>query len=199
MKTIKRYEKFKSYKTVFAVFLITVVLSSVLGYLLYCNSPEFAGVTDAVGELFSQGASPVLSAILFELVFILGVFVAGPTIYAPVSSFSAVFIYGALFGAKFASKTNAEIYIILTEVFFFTVTAYLLVVYSSFVTLTGLRIFTDVKTEDKRELFDGVLFRAERFKGIFNFRYIASYIMFFLLFLALLGVSAMFKVFLLSL
>lgn len=199
MKTIKRYEKFKSYKTVFAVFLITVVLSSVVGYLLYQSNTDFAGVTDGVETLLSRSESPVLSTIFFELIFILGVFLAGPTIYAPAGSFSAVFLYGALFGARLASMANAQTYIILTEVFFFTVTAYLLVVYSSFVTLTGLRIFTDVKTDDKRELFDGVLFRAQRFRGIFNFRYIASYVAFFLLFLALLGVSVVIKVFLLSL
>lgn len=195
MNVIKAYNKFNSYKTVFAIFFVTAVLSSALGFTLCRRDPD---VCEAARHLCSAMAS-VPVAVVFEGIFLLWIFTAGPTIYAPASSFFAVLLYGVLLGARTAGKLDTEIYLIIIEVFFSTVTAYLLVTYSSFVTLTGIRIFTDVKTENKRELFDGVLFRAEGFKGIFNFRYVMSYIGIFLLFLLLLGTSAVCKVFLLSL
>ena len=124
----------------------------------------------------------------------------GPTIYAPVGSFLAIALYGALFGIRCISADSA--FCLGVEIFFSCITAYGLVIYSSFVTLTSLRIFSDTKTtktNGKRELFDGVLFRAEKFIGIFNMRYLLSYVAFFLLFGAFISFFSAAKAFLLSL
>ncbi len=192
---IKNYQKFKSYKTVFAIFLVTVLISSVMGFIICRRDAQIADAVILLGEVLCD----LRFAVIFEVIFLLWLFTAGPTIYAPVGSFAAIAVYGALFGARTANLTESSMYLITVEVFFSTLTAYLLVIYSSFVTLTGLRIFTDTKTDNKRELFDGVLFRAEGFKEMFNMRFVASYIALFLIFSALLGLSSAVKVFLLSL
>lgn len=62
--------------------------------------------------------------------------------------------------------------------FFDFVIGYILTVYSSFVTLTSMKIFT----LEKEPALEGVLFSAKRFRGIFNFRFVLSYILFFVLF-----------------
>lgn len=199
MRNIKSYKKFNSYKTVFAIFFILVLISSIVGFKLIQRSSGFASTVGFIDSAFAKIPSLSRAAMMFETVFLMSVFIAGPTIYAPTSSFFALAVYGALIGARFFALTGRELHTILIEMVFSALCAYLLIIYSSFVTLTGIRIFTDVKTENKRELFDGVLFRAERFRGIFNIRYVASYIMFFILFLALSCCLAVFKVFLLSL
>ncbi len=192
---MKKFKKFNSYKTVFAIFLVTVLISSVMGFILCQRDTTVAQAVTVLGKALCN----VRFAVIFEIIFLLCLFTAGPTIYAPAGSFTAVAVYGALFGARTASIAQAPMYLILIEVFFSALTAYLLVIYSSFVTLTGLRIFTHTKTDNKRELFDGVLFRAEGFKEMFNIRFVASYIGLFLIFSALLGMSSAVKVFLLSL
>lgn len=193
--SIKKYEKFRSYKTVFAIFFITVLLSSVVGAVV-CRR-YFAA--HSVFEILCSAYDNISSAILIELIFFLWVFAAGPTIYAPTSSFLAILIYGMLFGARLTECHALPLYAIAVEILFSVATAYIFVVFSSFVTLTGLRIFTDNKSNKKRELFDGVLFRAEGFKGIYNIRYILSYILFFLIFLTSAMAFSAVKVFLLSL
>jgi hypothetical protein len=55
---------------------------------------------------------------------------------------------------------------------------YILTLYSSFVTLTAMKIFT----LEGEPALEGVMFSAKRFRGIFNFRFILSYILFFILF-----------------
>lgn len=193
MEIIKRYEKFKSYKTVFAIFLATVTVSSTAVALLYKSEPSLTSVGEAL-----QGISGNIRASVFlEICFLLFVFTAGPTIYAPVGSFLAIVLYGALFGVRCISADSA--FCLGAEILFSCLTAYGLVVYSSFVTLTSLRIFSDTKTNDKRELFDGVMFRAERFKGIFNLRYVMSYVAFFILFACFSAFFSATKAFLLSL
>ena len=48
------------------------------------------------------------------------------------------------------------------------------------VTLTALRIFTDTKKGSSPQLFEGSLFCAGGFRGIFNYRYILSYVGFYI-------------------
>lgn len=155
------------------------MISSVLGFIWYGKSEVFGELC----RLITAEAENRYTAVFIELLFLLSVFIAGPTIYAPVGSFITLFIYGVLAGAR-ASLSVGDTYTALVEVFFSSLTAYLLVVYSSFVTLTGIGIFTSQEDDGERRMFDGVMFRAKKFRGIFNFRYIASYILFFLLFLA---------------
>ena len=191
---MKKYEKFKSYKTVFAIFLITVVISLAVG-TAFCRTHSDAR---DLGALLREVSESVRPSLIFEICFLISVFTAGPTIYAPAVSFGAVVLYGILWGMRISSGDNSA-YRLVVELFFTSMTAYLLVIYSSFVTLTSMRIFTDTKTNDKKELFDGVMFRAEKFRGIFNLRYILSYVMFFLLFAVLIGFLSALKAFLLSL
>lgn len=193
MEIIKRYEKFKSYKTVFAIFLATVMISSAVVAFLYKKEPSLS----AIGKALQGISGDIRTSVFLEICFLLFVFTAGPTIYAPVGSFLAIALYGAVFGVRCISADSA--FCLGTEIFFSCLTAYGLVIYSSFVTLTSLRIFSDTKTNDKRELFDGVMFRAEKFKGIFNLRYVLSYVAFFILFACFSAFFSATKAFLLSL
>jgi len=56
------------------------------------------------------------------------------------------------------------------------------------VTLSALRIFTDKKTDSKNEIFEGSLFCAAGFRGIFNYRYVLTYIGFYI-FISLVAVG----------
>lgn len=196
MKIIKKYKKFNSYKTLFVIFLGLMLVSWTLGCILFQKS---ALLRDA--SVFSSNVYLKAShAAFFEMLFLMWVFISGPTIYAPASSFSALTVYGLLSGARLMLCKSEGAYISITEGLFSFMSAYVLIVYSTFVTLTGLRIFTDKKSENgEREMFDGVLFRAKTFRGIFNMRYVGSYILFFLVFLALQILLSAIKVFLLTL
>lgn len=193
MEIIKRYEKFKSYKTAFAIFLTTVTLSSIAMALLYKKEPSLS----AVGDLAMAVGCDMRASVFLEICFLLFVFTAGPTIYAPVGSFLATALYGALFGVRCLCADSP--FSLGVEIFFSCITAYGLVIYSSFVTLTSLRIFSATKINGKRELFDGVMFRADKFIGIFNLRYVLSYVAFFILFALFISFFSATKVFLLSL
>jgi len=195
VETIK-YKKFISYKTLFVIFLILVLISWTAGYLLLQKSALLKKACE-----FSQGVYTKFShAAFFEMLFLLWVFVSGPTIYAPASAITALTVYGVLSGARLMLCMGGGVYITVTESLFSLLSSYVLVIYSTFVTLTGLGIFTPKKTDkNERELFDGVMFRAKSFKGIFNMRFVGSYILFFLMFFALQTVLSAFKVFLLTL
>ncbi len=193
MDTIKKYEKFKSYKTLFTILMTVLLASSIFGFVIYSKKMPVGLWNFPDGLIQAKESSAIL-----ELLFLLCIFISGPTIYAPVASFSAVLIYGAITGCRIASASDGQLFSIFIEAFFSTLSAYLIVIYATFVALTGLRIFTDEKTNNNRVLFDGVMFRAVRFRGIFNLRYIASYIAFFLLFLILVTLCVMTKLFLIS-
>ena len=164
-----------------------------MGVKLQRGDSDFSELIEEINLLILDTAT----AFLPEVVILLWVFTAGPTIYAPVSSFLAITVQGLLYGARISH--GGGFLPIATEVIFSSISAYLLTAYSSFVTLTSMRIFTDTKADKKRELFDGVMFRAEGFKKAYNLRYILSYILFFVLFALLLGIFSYVKAFLLSL
>ena len=196
VKIIKKYKKFNFYKTLFVIFLSLVLISWTLGFMLFQKSALLRDASVFSANVYLKASH----AAFFEMLFLLWVFVSGPTIYAPVSSFLALLVYGLLSGARLMLCRGEGAYISITEGLFSFLSAYVLIVYSTFVTLTGLRIFTDRKGEKgERELFDGVMFRADTFKGIFNLRYVGSYILFFLAFLALQILLSAIKVFLLTL
>ncbi|MBQ7897310.1 MAG: hypothetical protein IJ323_02690 [Clostridia bacterium] len=118
--------------------------------------------------------------VFLHLLFFLSVFVSGPTIYAPFSSLVTLILFGVVFGTASASPDFKTAVI---SLFFNAVSGYILSIYSSFATLTSMKIFTDTKSSDEH-IFEGTLFRAENFRGIFNFRYVGSYILFFIFFSA---------------
>lgn len=194
MDIIKNYKKFKSYKTVFAVFLATVMISLAMGVTISRTQPK----AQDLGAVLWESTTNLRLSLFFEICFLIAVFTAGPTIYAPVVSFLAMVLYGVLWGVR-ASSIGAFPFLLTVEIIFTSLTAYLMIIYSSFVTLTSMRIFTDTKTNDKNELFNGVMFRAEKFRGIFNLRYILSYVIFFLLFAVFIGLFSVTRTFLLSL
>ena len=133
--------------------------------------------------------------VYLQLLFFLTVFFFGPTIYAPVTSFLTLSLYGILFGSLPNSKDFKTAVI---SLFFTALTGYILSIYASFVTLTSMKIFTDSK-KSKDHIFEGTLFRANNFKGIFNFRYIGSYILFFIFFTAFASIVLIVKNYLISL
>ena len=67
------------------------------------------------------------------------------------------------------------------EIIFSSLIGYATIIYATLCTLTCLRIFTDTDVDDGA-IFTGTLFRAERFRGIFNLRYALTYILFYILF-----------------
>lgn len=136
-----------------------------------------------------------LFPIFLQLLFFLSVFISGPTIYAPFSSLVTLILFGVIFGGASASP---DFKIAVTSLFFNAVSGYILSVYSSFATLTSMKIFTDTKSSSEH-IFEGTLFRAENFRGIFNFRYIGSYILFFIFFSASATLVFIVKNYLLSL
>lgn len=133
--------------------------------------------------------------VFIQLLFFLSVFISGPTIYAPFSSLVTLIVFGVTLGGASASP---DFKIAVVSLFFNAVAGYVLSVYSSFVTLTSMKIFTDTKSSDAH-IFEGTLFRAEGFRGIFNFRYIGSYILFFIFFSASATLICIVKNYLLSL
>ncbi len=180
-----KYEKFKSYKRVFTLLIILSCASSAAGALL-CKS------TSGIFRL-AELSLAVPSAAL-ELLFLLWAFLAGPTIYAPTSAFFASALYSFIIGARWALP-HTSLPSLLFEVLFSSVASYLFVIYSSFVTLTGLCIFSGAERDNKRRTFDGVMFRADGFRGIFNFRFVFSYILFFIIFFALISAAVLLKAF----
>ena len=133
--------------------------------------------------------------VYLQLLFFLAVFFFGPTIYAPMASFLILACYGIIFGSTSASSDFSQAVI---SLFFTALSGYILSVYASFVTLTSMKMFTDVK-KSGNTLFEGTLFRTTEFKGIFNFRYIGSYILFFIFFSAFASLAIFVKNYLLSL
>ncbi len=155
---VNKMKKFKSYKTLFTL-LITLFF-----------------VFAFVGIYLGRSHNIRLNSHLFEyyqLVFFLLLFISGPTIYAPFTAFTTVIVFAFVSGV-FISGTDLKSGII--TFIFDTVLGTLLVQYSAFITLTAIKIFTPTQEE---LILEGVMFKATRFVGIFNFRYIASYIAFF--------------------
>ncbi len=195
---MKRWEKFKPYKITFIVFFALLTVSFSLGVYLFLSGTA-AWHIPAVCKRIINYCDGSAAALIFELTFFITVFISGPTIYAPAVSFLSVFVYGVFQGFRISMGLGAPLVTLLIDILFTFCISYLLVIYSTFVTLTCLKIFRDTKDEKKEELFDGVLFRAGRFCSIFNLRYLASYVMFFTVFVLLVSAFSFLKGFLVSL
>ena len=159
--------KFSSYRRTFLVFIL-VFLFSLTSFFILARR----GILPTL-----ENPLPVRTTAFLISAFFLSVFVFGPTIYAPFNSFSTLLVFGALSGLTAGGEGNVGAVIAL---FFDFLTGYLLTVYSSFVTLTSMKIFTLTR----EPLFEGVLFSGKSFRSVFNFRFIFSYILFFVLFSA---------------
>ena len=177
-------KKFLSYKRAFLFFFIVFTLAVILGTALEKRgllSPFFDSITPAIlknGGWYSE-----------DLLLFIMLFLAGATIYAPTLSVIVLSLSGLTLVKGLSGLT---LYPFLLELISRLFTAYFLISYASFVTLTALRIFTDDGIKNKTDLFTGTLFSARGFRGIFNFRYIGSYILFFIIFtLPTLGVTTL--------
>lgn len=159
--------KFSSYRRTFLVYIIVFLISLTSFFILARR-----GILPALENGF-----PVKTTAFLTTLFFLSVFVFGPTIYAPFNSFSTLLLFGALSGLSAGGEGNVGA---AAALFFDFFTGYLLTVYSSFVTLTSMKIFTLTK----EPVFEGTMFSGKSFRSVFNFRFIFSYILFFILFCA---------------
>jgi hypothetical protein len=175
--------KFRSWNICFYIFFALFILSFVLGTILYkTGRVEFlSALFQKVFYLYDKGFGMAFAVQCAAVLPFFALFVFGVTIYAPVTSFITVLLMGALSGGycSYIMRLN-RVALCIFEIIFSSITSYLLIIYSTMITLTALRIFTDVKKSDCPEIFDGTLFCAKGFRNIFNFRYIFSYIGFFL-------------------
>ncbi|MBE6701091.1 MAG: hypothetical protein E7582_04290 [Ruminococcaceae bacterium] len=174
------------------------MLSSFLGVKLthYSGDNVFLSFVKRTLSLMNFGDVKPVIVLCLELVFLIPLFLSGPTIYAPVTAFITVILYGLRLGVGVFEKSP---FIVMTHVILCAVMGYVLVIYSSFVTLTGVGIFTENEKKEGPVLFDGVMFRANKFHGIFNLRFVLSYILFFLFFLVVILLVSTIRMFLLSL
>ncbi len=165
-------KKFSSYKKTFLFFFIIFTFSVILG-MVFDNDRSFqAFLGDITPPILKKGG------FFGVLLLFVSLFLSGATIYAPISSAFITMLSGVLLSEHLGGLSLLPFLLELISRLF---TAYFLISYATFTTLTALRIFTDegVKSTD---LFTGTLFLARSFKGIFNFRYVGSYILFFFIF-----------------
>lgn len=154
-------KKFKSYKTLFTLLITLFFLFVFVGFYLE-RRYNFALRAD----FFDY----------YQLLFFLILFISGPTIYAPSTAFLTVSLFAVISGA---TLNSLDLKSALISFIFDSLLGTLLVQYSAFITLTAIKIFTPTR---QSPVLEGVLFKATRFVGIFNFRYIGSYIAFFVLY-----------------
>ncbi len=181
LKAIGRH-KFRTWRRTFAVFFAIFIVSFILGSVIYSNSDKSA-LTPRLARLVSVmtlGFSEIYRAFLHSLVPFFLLFVFGPTIYAPVASATSVILTGFMCGTECSylfgiGRWATAVF----EIIFSSAVNYLMILYATMVTLTALRIFTDEKNNSKNEIFEGSLFCASGFRGIFNYRYVLSYIGFY--------------------
>lgn len=184
-------KKFLTYKKAFLVFFTVFTLSVAGGTILQKRG--------LLSPFFDNVLPPVMRSgewCVTDLFFFITLFLSGATIFAPVLSATVLSLSGLTLAETLSGLT---LYPFLLELVSRLFTSYFLISYASFVTLTAFRIFTDEGVKKGVDLFTGTLFLARSFKGIFNFRYVGSYILFFIIFtLPSLGVTII-KEYLLSL
>ena len=175
-------KKFLTYKKAFLFFFTVFTLSVILGTVTQKRG--------LLSPFFDKVTPPILQSggwYTGDLLLFITLFLSGATIYAPTLSVAVLSISGLTLPERLSGLT---LYPFLLELISHLFTAYFLISYASFVTLTAFRIFTDEGVKNGTDLFTGTLFSARGFKGIFNFRYVGSYILFFIIFtLPSLGVT----------
>lgn len=180
LKAQVRY-KFRTWKRCFVIFFALFIISFIVGTILYKSSyleflsPVFGYMLSA----FDTGFRAAFSVFLLSAVPFFILYIAGPTIYAPLTSALTICVSGAFSGAQVSHfMREKRVALCLFEIIFSSATVYFLILWAVMVTLSSMRIFTD-EVKDNRELFTGRLFRADKFCGIFNLRYIFTYTCFF--------------------
>lgn len=174
--------KFRTWKRSFVIFFSLFIISFIVGTILYKSSRlEFlAPVFGYILSAYDTGFTSAFSVLLFSSFPFFILYIAGPTIYAPLTSVLTLCATGAFNGALVSHfMREKRVALCLFEIIFSSATAYFLILWAVMVTLSSLRIFTDNVKDGTRELFTGRLFVADKFRGIFNFRYIFTYTCFF--------------------
>lgn len=175
--------KFRTWKRSFAVFFAVFIISFITGTILYKGAHlEFlSSVFGYFINAFDKGFTASLSVLLLHLIPFFILFVAGPTIYAPSASFITVCLTGLFNGAQASYiMRRGRIALAMFETVFSSAVSYLLILWAIMTTLSSIRLFTDVKKEDAPELFTGSMFCTAGFRKTFNYRYILSYIGFYI-------------------
>ncbi len=189
--------KFKRWKIGFIVFFGIYLLCFIIGSILFKEGVfDFLIPTMSRTLLsFDKGFSIAFTTLLFPLIPVFLMFSAGITVYAPLVSFLSCALLGAGSGA-FCSylMSVGRVALVLFEIIFSSVVGYFTVIYATMTSLSALKIFTDVKS-DAPELFSGSLFCASGFRGVFNFRYAATYIAFYVLLSATLTIITLIRTF----
>ena len=182
LKAQVRY-KFRTWKRCFVIFFSLFIISFIVGTILYKNtyleflSPVFGYMLNA----FDRGFVSAFAFLLVSLFPFFVLWVAGPTIYAPFTSALTVVATGLFSGAKVSHfMREGRVVLCLFEIIFSSASAYFLILWAVMVTLSSMRIFTDNVDDTSRDIFTGRLFRAEKFCGIFNLRYILTYTCFYI-------------------
>lgn len=182
LKAQVRY-KFRTWKRSFVIFFSLFIISFIVGTILYKNSylefisPVFGYMLAA----FDTGFTAAFSVLLFSTVPFFILYIAGPTIYAPLTSFLTICATGVFSGAQVSHFMREQrVALCIFEIIFSSATAYFMILWAVMVTLSSMRIFTDEVKDTSREIFTGRLFRADKFCSIFNLRYILTYTCFFI-------------------
>lgn len=193
IKAISRH-KFRTWRHTFAVFFTVFLLSFILGAVIYSNSHP-ALITSRLARLsaiMSLSLGEIYRHFLHALIMFFLLFTFGPTIYAPVASALTVILTGLVSGAECSYLFEKGRWATAgLEIIFSSAVNYLMILYATMVTLTALRIFTDEKNGSSHEIFEGSLFCAKGFRGIFNYRYVLSYICFYV-FISLVAAGVIF-------
>ena len=183
VKAILRF-KFKSWRLCFGIFFASFIISCITGTILY-RGARLEPLTSVYGYFLSAIDTGFKAAFSVFLVFLAPFFllyVAGPTVYAPLTSALTVVATGLFNGAETAYLMGrGRLALSLFELIFSTAVSYLLILWATLVTLSAVRLFTDTKKGSRPELFTGSLFNVGDFRGIFNFRYIFTYTGFYVL------------------
>lgn len=175
--------KFKRWRIGFLVFFSVYLLCFITGSILFkWGTLDFLipAMAKALSN-FDKEFSLAFVTLLFPLAPAFLMFAAGITVYAPLISFLSCSLLGGVSGAFCSYCMSAgRVALTLFEIIFSSVVGYFTVIYATMTALSALKIYTDTKT-DSPELFTGSLFCAAGFRGIFNFRYAATYIAFYIL------------------
>ena len=196
---IKKYnrarfrEKFRRFRIWFLI-LAAVFLFSLAGELFFFGDMGY--IYDRGSGTFSAFFSDLFTG---ELLLFLTVFLFGVTLYAPVLGFLSVAGRGLFSGfclsVLFAGTENRKgVWVFGLTLLYLLLSSWLFLGYATFCTTTALQLYSDpAKTRQggDKHMYGGTLFYSTFSRGSVNFRFLLSYLLFFL--------GAVFVSFLLSL
>ena len=175
--------KFKSWRRGFYIFFTLYALSYILcAVMLKTGKLEF--LIPLVGRLIARMDGNLASAFLSLLVYIIPIFMlftAGVTIYAPLMSAVIIIFLGGVSGVQCSLiARQGRIALCFFEVILGNAVGYISIIYAVLTTLCAMRIFTDIPKKEEHVIFEGTLFCGWGFRGIFNPKFVLTYIVFYI-------------------